>query len=382
MVGYPVEGVAEAHRGKMHQVGPFFAAFQKLTNQVYRSDQVVSYGGNSGGPVCVLSTNSSNRAFFIPAGIYLGGSGETVVRAIDLDVVDLINRAENSSSGGTNSTGGGVVVWTTSGGTGFNPGLFRVSFAPGSLVAQGAGWRVKDGANTNWISNDDLYYPTTPGAFIIEFRPMTGYGTPANLTVNLTANQTTVLNVTYVALPVLGIAPAGGLSASGYVGGPFTPPSITYTLSNSGGQNMSWSASKTAAWLSLSPAGGTLLPGASTNIVLTVNASANVLANGLYADTVLLTNASSSLGNTNRPITLTITTQLPIVLYGPQPLASGGLRLTLSGTSGKIYTIQTSSNLVDWLDGMYVTNMTGTNIFTNPPAAGAQKEFFRARQLP
>jgi hypothetical protein len=56
-----------------------------------------------------------------------GRSDQTLVRAIDSDVVDLINRARTRL--GRNHTGGGVARWE-SGVTGspWLPGLFRVDF--------------------------------------------------------------------------------------------------------------------------------------------------------------------------------------------------------------------------------------------------------------
>lgn len=210
MVGYPVEGVAETNQGRMHQVGPFFAAFQRVTNQVYRTDQVFSYGGNSGGPVCVLSTNSSGRAFFIPAGIYLGGSGETVARAIDLDVVDLINRAENSSAGGTNSTGGGVVpVFRSLGATLAHPAYLSVSVGPPAAVRLGAMWRISP---TNFGELGELRYYTNYTAnpqtlairstnFSIETIGLAGFQPPPGQPVVLSENSVQELRLLYSVNP-------------------------------------------------------------------------------------------------------------------------------------------------------------------------------------
>src|ERR1022692_999693 len=46
---------------------------------------------------------------------------------------------------------------------------------------------------------------------------------------------------------ILGVSPLTGLAATGYVGGPFSPSSAIYTLTNSGASNLIWSASKSAA---------------------------------------------------------------------------------------------------------------------------------------
>ena len=62
--------------------------------------------GMSGGPLCVQYTNDT----YYPAAVYLGGSAQTVVRAIDGAVADLVNRADVSANTGDNNTGGGVVL--------------------------------------------------------------------------------------------------------------------------------------------------------------------------------------------------------------------------------------------------------------------------------
>jgi hypothetical protein len=210
MVGYPVEVVPEANRGKMHQVGPFFAAFQKVTNQVYRSDQIVSYGGNSGGPVCVLSTNSAGRAFFTPAGVYLGGSGETIARVIDLDLVDLINRAENSSHGGTNSTGGGVIPISRAAGSLLShPGYLSVSVGPPAAVRLGAMWRVSP---TNYGELGELRFytnftssPLTLAVrstnFSIQVADLPGFQQPTNRPVVIPESSVEQLPLVYSVIP-------------------------------------------------------------------------------------------------------------------------------------------------------------------------------------
>src|SRR5207247_2590874 len=102
------------------------ASFTWLYWKVFGTPDLRSYGGNSGGPLYVQYDDGR----YYPAAIYLGRSDQTLVRAIDSDVVDLINRAEDSGRGAGNHTGGGVALWesgvTTSA---FVPGLFRISFS-------------------------------------------------------------------------------------------------------------------------------------------------------------------------------------------------------------------------------------------------------------
>jgi hypothetical protein len=105
---------------------------------------------------------------------------------------------------------------------------------------------------------------------------------------------------------VLTIAPVGGLSSSGAVGGPFNPASVIYTLTNSGGSTLNWTASQTANWVSLSATSGSLAAGDSTTVTVSLNSSADSLTAGSYNDTVSFVNSTSGNGNTSRNISLDI----------------------------------------------------------------------------
>jgi hypothetical protein len=107
---------------------------------------------------------------------------------------------------------------------------------------------------------------------------------------------------------VLSVSPAGGLTSSGNAGGPFSPASQVYTLSNTGGSTISWTAAKSAAWVTLSPTSGSLASGANAAVTVTVNSGANSLTAGSYSDTVTFANATTGSGNTTRAVQLTVTT--------------------------------------------------------------------------
>ncbi len=84
------------------------------------------------------------------------------------------------------------------------------------------------------------------------------------------------------------IVPATTFSASGPVGGPFTPASQGYTLYNTGTNSLSWSVSATAPWVSFSASNGVLAPsGGFTNVVLSLNSAASNLPVGEYVGETL-----------------------------------------------------------------------------------------------
>lgn len=118
------------------------------------------------------------------------------------------------------------------------------------------------------------------------------------------------INITVAAASAAGpmTVSAGGLTSSGTVGGPFTPSSQSYTVTNTGTAPMNWTASKVASWVDLSSPGGTLAAGAGTTVTASINAGANSLAASgtSYTDTVTFTNTTSNTGDTTRPVSLTV----------------------------------------------------------------------------
>ena len=107
------------------------------------------------------------------------------------------------------------------------------------------------------------------------------------------------------------VGPSSGFDSSGYVGGPFSPSSQTYSLTNLGGTTLDWSASITADWLTLSATNGTLEAGASTNVTVFINSNAGSLEVNTYSDVIAFTNLSNDVGDTNWPISLAITALTP-----------------------------------------------------------------------
>jgi endonuclease/exonuclease/phosphatase family metal-dependent hydrolase len=112
------------------------------------------------------------------------------------------------------------------------------------------------------------------------------------------------VNLTVLLPGQLSGSPAGGFTSTGPTGGPFSPPSQSYVLTNTGNSAINWIATNGAAWLNLSPTSGSLAGGASTSVIAIVNA--NSLAVGSYNDTIGFTNTTNGAGNTTRAVTLTV----------------------------------------------------------------------------
>jgi len=97
----------------------------------------------------------------------------------------------------------------------------------------------------------------------------------------------------------ISVTPETGLSAAGPEGGPFSPAAITYTLTNVGSATISFTLQDLPNWITASQTSGSLTPGSSSDVTLTLNATAAALAPGAYTATVLFNKIA-------RPLTLQV----------------------------------------------------------------------------
>jgi hypothetical protein len=111
--------------------------------------------------------------------------------------------------------------------------------------------------------------------------------------------------------PTLLVSPSTGFDSSGEAGGPFSPSSQMYTLSNPGGAALNWSANVSNNWLVLSPTTGPLAAGASTNVIATITGTATNFGGGLYSNQVGFVNLTNDRGSTNRVATLLVRDGIP-----------------------------------------------------------------------
>jgi hypothetical protein len=159
---------------------------------------------------------------------------------------------------------------------------------------------------------------------------------------------------------VLEISPANSVISTGTTGGPFSPSSITYTLSNFGGAALSWSATHSVNWLNLSAASGALAAGASTNVTVSINATADTFAVGSYNALLTFSNTTSGAIAT-RTVDLTVN---PILMSVAQkPSVPGTIEMAVHGQPNATYVIESSFDLVNWTG--VATNVAGSDGIMN-----------------
>ncbi len=143
----------------------------------------------------------------------------------------------------------------------------------------------------------------------------------------------------------LSVTPATDFSSSGIVGTVFSPNSQSYTLSNNGGKSIDFSVSKNAAWFDVNPTSGTLSPGGSTVVVLSLNSNVTGLNPFTYTDTVEFINDTNGIGNTARsaelivnptPGNMSVDSSDDLIVFGPEggPFSIASKKYVLSNSGG------------------------------------------------
>jgi Domain of unknown function (DUF4082)/Concanavalin A-like lectin/glucanases superfamily/Fibronectin type III domain/Bacterial Ig domain/Viral BACON domain len=156
-------------------------------------------------------------------------------------------------------------------------------------------------------------------------------GSPKTIPVTLTVDPP----------PTLAVTPTS-LSFSGTQGGS-DPAAKTLSVSNSGGGTLSWTASESASWLSLSPTSGT------NSGTITATPSISGLAAGTYTTDVTVTASGANGSPKTIPVTLTVAPPAPPSLsVSPTSLSFSG---TAGGSSPAAKTLSVSnagSGTLDW----------------------------------
>ncbi|MFC2161239.1 hypothetical protein ACFLRX_06255 [Acidobacteriota bacterium] len=191
-------------------------------------------------------------------------------------------------------------------------------------------------------------------------------------TTNGAGNTTRAISLIVENPASLSIIPEEGLTSTGFLGGPFIPSNQVYTLENAGDVSLDWTASKIETWIDLSETGGTLDPGLTTTVTVSINTTANGLVAGLYADTFTFTNTTNGTGNTTRAVSLMVENPASLSIIPTEGLTSTGLVGGPFSPSSQLYTLENTGDVpLDWTAGKVETwvDLTAENGTLAPGAA-------------
>jgi uncharacterized repeat protein (TIGR03803 family) len=337
LVGYPVDGIPAANQGQMFATllanidfsleSPAVDAATGVPYRLYATTDITAAGGAAGAPLFVQFQGGN----YYPAGIYVGGDGETVVRAIDSQVVNLFTAAEVSGNGGQNQSGAGIINVAPPGSAAATsgPGELKVTLNPPS-----ASWSLDNGI-TYQVSGATL--PNlVPGTYQLTFAPVAGYSTPAAQNITVDAGNIASVVFSYVSSTQnYTVTPSAGFN--GTVG-----PSAAQVVSSGGGVEFTATPDAGYAvdqWLlngSVVQNGGDTF--ALNNVLSNATVEVTFIAGTSQMSTQTITFqpiATRSLGDAAFPLNATSSSDLPVtftVLSGPAAIDVTGTNLELMGT--------------------------------------------------
>ena len=378
LVGYPVDGSyfgdASIMPGSMYVTGPqadALALAPELVSgqQVYTASWLLSYPGNSGGPLYV-EFNGSNYA----AGVYVGtlyhGTQPyaSAVRAIDSNVTNLIWQAQTTGAAGTNWTfainngsNGGIPTGSSEDNSDewYNQGYIQCQIEPAQAVASGAGWRLvgRDaylGLTTNGWQVCALYTTNTTNA-VIEFKPVAGWASPSNQSVTVSQGAITTNIAVYIS-NVTATVTLGNLAQT-YDGTPksasatTTPPGLSVTLTYNGSTTAPTAAGSYKVVGTVNDpnytgsASGTLTVGPAAVTVTGITA-ANKVYDGTTSATINTTNATPN---------------------GVLPADAGNVALVCTGASGAFANKNVGMGKTLTVSGLALTGSASGNYTLTQP---------------
>jgi sugar lactone lactonase YvrE len=138
----------------------------------------------------------------------------------------------------------------------------------------------------------------------------------------------------------LQVTSTSAFAASGLPGGPFAPGAESYTITDGGVSSLSWTASATQSWLSLSATSGTLGASGSTQVTASINAGANTLTAGTYTDTITFTNTTTGYTQTEG---VSLTVIAPPAASAPPVFSSPLGVIAYSGTTFSFQLVATNT---------------------------------------
>jgi hypothetical protein len=251
-----------------------------------------SYSGSSGGvstyyAIPVWQTNVSMTA----------NGGSTVGRNIPdvaLVAANVYGKFGNGKSGTFTGTSCAAPLWAGLAALineqSLAAGRSTVGFLNPALYTLGRSTNY--GASFHDITTGNNFWPSSPSNYkaVTGYDLCTGWGTPAGAgLINALAGSTDSLVV----------EPGAGFTATGMVGGPFNTNAAAFTLTNLGTNPLNWVAGGLPAWLTVTPANGTLAHNSKQLVTASLTACADALPAGIYPASIMFSNATSGLAQSH-----------------------------------------------------------------------------------
>lgn len=173
---------------------------------------------------------------------------------------------------------------------------------------------------------------------------------------------------------------------SGVPGGPFSPSSSAYILSNAGNASLSWEATVDVAWLSASSTSGTITAGGNEALSLNLTGAANSLTTGTHQGTATFKNLGSLFEHVVN-VELVMTEDLYFFNLDTNPgwTRTGAWYFGAPNGTGSFggdpNSAYTGSNTYGFAFGDYINNLPKRYLTTTPlnfaNSSGVQLEFRR-----
>jgi N,N-dimethylformamidase beta subunit-like, C-terminal/Domain of unknown function (DUF4082)/Concanavalin A-like lectin/glucanases superfamily/Fibronectin type III domain/Viral BACON domain/Bacterial Ig domain len=292
---------------------------------------VTDAAGNTYTKVTSIAAADDTELSVWSAPITAGGGTRPAITITATGSADIGGAALEYS--GLSSASGAAAVDASKAATGTSSGTGFVTSGPTAALAGdnglAMGFYVDSGFNRT-LTSDPSYTervnvsPTTDMEFVAEDAlPLRGDTPAARVsTAGVTpwSMATVVFKTGTVSPPALSVTPTS-LSFNATAGGS-SPAAKTLSVSNSGGGTLSWTASESASWLSLSPTSGT---NAGT---ITVTPSTTGLAAGTYNTDITV--GATGAGGSPKTIPVTLTVDPP----APPSLSVTPASLAFTATAG------------------------------------------------
>lgn len=210
-----------------------------------------------------------------------------------------------------------------------NPALYRLAKVGTQSSTYGNYFYDITSGNNEWSSSPSRYLAEAG------YDLCTGLGSPAG---------TNLINSLVSMDDPLHLLPAGGFTAAGMVGGQFSAESPILVLTNQGPASLSWDIFGMPAWLTASPASGTITSSNQTGVNIGFNSATTNLQVGSYSALLWFSNVTTHIAQ-SRPFTLQV---LPMVVPATGFSAGGPFGGPFSQNLSILTVTNSGSGSFDW----------------------------------